>query len=193
VVIVGIGPELTFEVIKAAELLREIAPTLRVRVVNVTDLMVLGTEDIHPHSLSDSDFDGLFTEDKPIHFNYHGYASELKGLLFERPQVSRISIESYREEGTTTTPFDMMLQNKVSRYDVAEHALRGAAKTNDKVKVELQNTVSELQHRSQKLKEYVVEYGKDPDDTYNLPQFKGITEASGAKKSSGGGQVMYEG
>jgi len=160
VVIVGIGPELTFEVIKAAELLKEIAPTLRVRVVNVTDLMVLGTEGIHPHSLTNSDFDALFTEDKHIHFNYHGYASELKGLLFERPQVSRISVESYREEGTTTTPFDMMLQNKVSRYDVAEHALRGAAKTNDKVKVELRSIVSELQHRSQKLKEYVVEHGK---------------------------------
>jgi len=160
VVVVGIGAEITFEVIKAAELLLELEPNLRVRVVNVTDLMVLGTEGTHPHALTHDDFDALFTHDRPIHFNYHGYAAELKGLLFGRPQVERITVESYREEGSTTTPFDMMLLNKVSRYDVAEAALKGAAKSNEKVKLELGMKLSEIRHRVQKIKQYILENGK---------------------------------
>ena len=78
VVLVGIGVEVTFEVIAAAALLRKTIPALRVRVVNVTDLMILGPFGSHPHALSDSDFDSLFTHNKPVIFNYHGYPVELK-------------------------------------------------------------------------------------------------------------------
>jgi xylulose-5-phosphate/fructose-6-phosphate phosphoketolase len=106
-VLVGIGVEMTFEVIAAAALLRKHAPELRVRVVNITDLMILMDCGIHPHSLTREAFATLFTEDRPIHFNYHGYAIELKGLLFGRPNLDRVSIEGYREEGTTTSPFDV--------------------------------------------------------------------------------------
>jgi len=172
VVIAGIGAELTFEVIKAAELLREMIPALRVRVVNVTDLMVLGNDGAHPHSLSSKDFDALFTSDRPVHFNYHGYAAELKGLLFGRTQCDRISIESYREEGSTTTPFDMMLLNKVCRYHVAQAALQGGALLNEKVQVDLVQLQTQLRHRISKTREYIVEHGKDPDDTYAMPQFE---------------------
>ncbi len=108
-VLVGIGVEVTFEVIAAASLLRKYAPDLRVRVVNVTDLMILATTDLHPHALSKNAFNNLFTEDKPIHFNYHGYPIELKGLLFGRPRLDRVSIEGYNEEGTTTSPFDVSM------------------------------------------------------------------------------------
>lgn len=94
-VLVGIGVEVTFEVIAAAALLRKIAPELRVRVVNVTDLMILSDSGSHPHSLSRDAFDALFTNDKPIHFNYHGYPIELRGLLFGRPGSQRITIEGY--------------------------------------------------------------------------------------------------
>ena len=103
----GIGVEVTFEVIAAAALLRKLAPDLRVRVVNVTDLMILGAFGTHPHALTEEAFETLFTKDKPIHFNYHGYPIELKGLLFGRPNLERVSIEGYREEGTTTSPFDV--------------------------------------------------------------------------------------
>ncbi|KAF2457710.1 putative D-xylulose 5-phosphate/D-fructose 6-phosphate phosphoketolase [Lineolata rhizophorae] len=175
VVLVGIGAELTFEVVKAAELLRTMAPELRVRVVNVTDLMVLGTEGAHPHALSHDDFDALFTPDKPVHFNYHGYAAELQGLLFGRAQGvgSRVSVQGYQEEGSTTTPFDMMLLNKVSRYDVAEAALRGAAKSKGKegLEVDLPERVAELGHKVKATREYILENAKDPDDTYDLPVF----------------------
>jgi xylulose-5-phosphate/fructose-6-phosphate phosphoketolase len=102
--LVGIGVEVTFEVIAAAAMLRKMVPELRIRVVNVTDLMVLGPPGSHPHALSDQAFANLFTLDKPVHFSFHGYAIELKGLLFGRPNLDRVNIEGYQEEGTTTTP-----------------------------------------------------------------------------------------
>jgi len=80
VVLCGIGAEMMFEVVAAAALLRKHIPELRVRVVNVTDLMVLGEMGSHPHALSNDDFDALFTEDKPIHFNYHGISISRGGL-----------------------------------------------------------------------------------------------------------------
>jgi xylulose-5-phosphate/fructose-6-phosphate phosphoketolase len=107
--------EVTFEVIAAAALLRKHVPDLRVRVVNVTDLMILSATGSHPHALSDEAFDTLFTADKPIHFNYHGYPIELKGLLFGRPRLDRVSIEGYREEGTTTSPFDVRVAPRPQR------------------------------------------------------------------------------
>jgi xylulose-5-phosphate/fructose-6-phosphate phosphoketolase len=106
-VLAGIGVEVTFEVIAAAALLRKYVPALRVRVVNVTDLMIMSPLGTHPHSLSDADFNALFTPDRPVHFNYHGYPIELKGLLAGRPRLDRVSVAGYNEEGTTTSPFDV--------------------------------------------------------------------------------------
>lgn len=106
-VLVGIGVEMTFEVIAAAALLRKEVPALRVRVVNVMDLMIMSATGSHPHALSKDAFDTLFTNDRPIHFNYHGYPIELRGLLGGRPGGSKITIEGYAEEGTTTSPFDV--------------------------------------------------------------------------------------
>lgn len=160
VVIVGIGAEITFEVIAAAAMLREMAPSLRVRVVNVTDLMVLGLEGSHPHSLTHNDFDALFTAARPIHFNYHGYANELKGLLFGRPNLQRISIESYAEEGSTTTPLDMMLRNRVSRYHVAEAAIKGAAVWNERVRLDMHEILSDIRHRITKTHNYIMKYSR---------------------------------
>ncbi|KAI9852250.1 MAG: hypothetical protein M1838_001292 [Thelocarpon superellum] len=171
VVLVGIGAELTFEVVAAASMLRKLAPHLRVRVVNVTDLMILGLEGTHPHSLSHVDFDALFTADKPIHFNYHGYANELKGLLFGRPRLDRVSIESYREEGSTTTPFDMMLRNCVSRYHVAEAAVKGAAESNEQVRLDMHLLLSGIRHEVQKCHESIMATGKDAEGTYDTPEF----------------------
>ncbi|KIV93073.1 hypothetical protein, variant [Exophiala mesophila] len=157
VILVGIGAELTFEVIAAADLLRKKAPALRVRVVNVTDLMILGASSSHPHALSDDAFDALFTSDVPIHFNYHGYANELKGLLFGRPNLNRVTIASYKEEGSTTTPFNMMLLNETSRYHVAIQAVKGAALSNDLVRLHLHELVSELEGEIKKTQRFIVE------------------------------------
>lgn len=158
--LVGIGVEVTFEVIAAAALLRKEVPDLRVRVVNVTDLMILGPEKSHPHSLTNDGFINLFTADRYVHFNYHGYPGELRGLLFGRPGTERMGIEGYNEEGTTTTPFDMLLSNRVSRYHIAAAAVRGGAKVNEKVGIYAHKLVTDYEHRAQKAKEYAFEHGQ---------------------------------
>ncbi|KAK9471099.1 XFP N-terminal domain-containing protein [Dipodascopsis tothii] len=171
VVLVGLGVEVTFEVIAAAAMLRKLVPGLRVRVVNVTDLMILSTENEHPHALSDTDFRSLFTGDKPVHFNYHGYPTELKGLLFGREKAERMTIAGYMEEGTTTTPLSMMVLNETDRWSVACHAIRGAARTNQAVQVRAHLLVSNLEHERVKHQEYVKVHGEDPAGVFDTPEF----------------------
>ncbi|PYH74431.1 putative phosphoketolase [Aspergillus vadensis CBS 113365] len=172
VVLVGIGVEVMFEVIYAAAILRKRCPELRVRVVNVTDLMILEKEGLHPHALSTEAFDSLFGSDRPIHFNYHGYPGELKGLLFGRPRLDRVSVEGYMEEGSTTTPFDMMLLNHVSRYHVAKAAVIGGSRRNEKVQIRQHELVSEFDHNIVETRKYILANRKDPDDTYDMPSFE---------------------
>lgn len=172
VVLVGIGAEITFEVIEAAAWLRQHIPSARIRVVNVTDLLVLEHEGDHPHALTSADFDALFTADRPIHFNYHGYPNELKGLLFGRPRLDRVSVEAYGEEGSTTTPLDMMIVNHVSRWHVAEAAVKGAAVRNEKVRVDMHEALSSIRHELKKTKEYIMANGKGRSELFL--QEKGI-------------------
>ncbi|OXV05979.1 hypothetical protein Egran_06253 [Elaphomyces granulatus] len=171
VVLVGIGTELMFEVIYAAAILRKRIPSLRVRVINVTDLMILEAEGLHPHALTEDSFDALFTADLPIHFNFHGYPTELQGLLFGRPNLERATIAGYMEEGSTTTPFDMMLVNQVSRFHVAKAAVRGGGKRNEKVRLRQQELLTELDHNIVETRKYILEHRKDPDDMYATPRF----------------------
>ncbi|KAF9048473.1 phosphoketolase [Panaeolus papilionaceus] len=171
VVLVGIGVEVTFEVIAAAALLRVHAPELRVRVVNVTDLMILGETGSHPHALTELGFKTLFTEDRAIHFNYPGYPIELKGLLFGRPNLDRVTIHGYSEEGTTTSPFDMMLANHTDRYTVAVNAIRGGALCNSKVSTYAHEKCALIRHLAQKEKDYIYANGKDRDDIFDVPKF----------------------
>lgn len=192
VVLVGIGCELMFEVVAAAAILRRKCPELRVRVVNVTDLMILESETLHPHSLSHADFDALFTPDRPIHFNYHGYSNEIKGLLFGRPKLDRVTIECYKEEGSTTTPFDMMLCNNVSRYHVMEAAIQGGAKHNPKVALEMTGLLAETRHQVSKVREYIMSVGKDPEGTFDLPKFPGTAFEGGAQKEGKGDSSTKE-
>jgi xylulose-5-phosphate/fructose-6-phosphate phosphoketolase len=172
VILVGIGPELTFEVIKAALLLRKRIPELRLRTINVTDIMILSAPpNPHPHALSESDYASFFVPDVAIHFNYHGYAQEIKGLLFGR-RHKEITIGCYMEEGTTTTPFDMMLVNEVSRYHVAKAAVRGASMRNEQVRLRQHELLSELDRDIKEAREQIFENGVDSDGTYDLPEFR---------------------
>jgi xylulose-5-phosphate/fructose-6-phosphate phosphoketolase len=171
VVLVGIGAELTFEVLVAAKLLKERCPEIRIRVINVTDIMILSaTDNTHPHALSDQDYAALFVPEVPIHINYHGYGQEIKGLVFGRPH-KQISFGCYIEEGSTTTPFDMMLVNKVSRYHVAIAAVKGAALKNEKVRLNQHELVTTFERDITKTQEYVMEHGTDIDGTYDMPKF----------------------
>jgi xylulose-5-phosphate/fructose-6-phosphate phosphoketolase len=106
----------TLETLAAAAMLRERLPDLRVRVVNVVDLMRLEPDTEHPHGLSDREFDALFSEDRPVVFAYHGYASLIHKLTYRRRNHRNIHVRGYKEEGTTTTPFDMVMLNDLDRF-----------------------------------------------------------------------------
>ncbi|MGA3490444.1 phosphoketolase [Micromonosporaceae bacterium DT55] len=106
----------TLETLAAADLLHEHLPELKVRVVNVVDLMRLQPESEHPHGMPDREFDNLFTRDKPIVFAYHGYPSLIHRLTYRRANHRNLHVRGYKEEGTTTTPFDMVMLNDLDRY-----------------------------------------------------------------------------
>jgi xylulose-5-phosphate/fructose-6-phosphate phosphoketolase len=116
VVLACAGDTPTLEVVAAADLLRTHLPGLGVRVVNVVDLMRLEPDTEHPHGLSDRDFDALFTTDKPVVFAYHGYPSLIHRLTYRRNNHANMHVRGYKEEGTTTTPFDMVMLNDLDRY-----------------------------------------------------------------------------
>jgi xylulose-5-phosphate/fructose-6-phosphate phosphoketolase len=116
VVLACAGDVPTLETLAAADLLRQHLPDLRVRVVNVVDLMRLQPESEHPHGLSDADFDSLFTVDKPVIFAYHGYPTLIHRLTYRRRNHVNLHVRGYKEEGTTTTPFDMVMLNDLDRY-----------------------------------------------------------------------------
>ncbi len=109
----------TLETLAAAAILRERLPELKVRVVNVVDLMRLQPESEHPHGLSDTEFDSLFTRDRPIVFAYHGYPWLIHRLTYRRANHGNMHVRGYKEEGTTTTPFDMVMLNDLDRFHLA--------------------------------------------------------------------------
>ncbi|MBI3530829.1 MAG: phosphoketolase family protein [Betaproteobacteria bacterium] len=106
----------TLEILAAVEILRDHVPELKVRVINVIDLMALQPQSEHPHGLNDAEFDALFTKDKPIVFAYHGYPTLIHRLTYRRTNHGNMHVRGYREEGTTTTPFDMTVINDIDRF-----------------------------------------------------------------------------
>jgi xylulose-5-phosphate/fructose-6-phosphate phosphoketolase len=106
----------TLETLAATHLLRRYVPALKIRVINVVDLMKLQPEGEHPHGLSDKEFDALFTTDKPIIFAYHGYPWLIHRLTYRRTNHANLHVRGYKEEGTTTTPFDMVVRNDIDRF-----------------------------------------------------------------------------
>ncbi len=123
VVMVCAGDVPTLETLAAVKLLREHLPELKIRVINVVDLMALQPPREHPHGLSDNDFDMLFTPDKPIIFAYHGYPWLIHRLTYRRTNHSNLHVRGYKEEGTTTTPFDMAVLNDIDRFHLAKDAI----------------------------------------------------------------------
>ena len=113
----------TLETLAAVDLLRKALPELKIRVVNVVDLMTLQPREQHPHGLSDRDFDGLFTRDKPVIFAYHGYPYLIHRLTYNRTNHAGMHVRGFAEEGTTTTPFDMVVLNELDRYHLAIEAI----------------------------------------------------------------------
>jgi xylulose-5-phosphate/fructose-6-phosphate phosphoketolase len=116
VVMVCCGDVPTLETLAAVDMLRQHFPDLKVRVVNVVDLMKLQPAQEHPHGLNDKDFDSIFTPDKPVIFAYHGYPWLIHRLTYRRTNHNNFHVRGYKEEGTTTTPFDMVVRNDMDRF-----------------------------------------------------------------------------
>jgi xylulose-5-phosphate/fructose-6-phosphate phosphoketolase len=133
VVMACAGDVPTLETLAAVTLLRTYVPDIRVRVVNVVDLMVLQPQSEHPHGLEDHDFDALFTADKPVIFAFHGYPALIHKLTYKRRNHDNIHVRGYNEEGTTTTPFDMVVLNHLDRYQLALDAIRRIPRLSDQV------------------------------------------------------------
>jgi xylulose-5-phosphate/fructose-6-phosphate phosphoketolase len=150
----------TLEILAAAELIRGYFPELKVRVVNVVDLMKLQPEREHPHGLPDDEFDSLFTRDRPIVFAFHGYPWLIHRLTYRRTGHDNLHVRGYKEEGTVTTPFDMCVRNDLDRYhlvlDVIER-VPGLAERSAYVRQELRDKLVDHQ-------EYIREHGDDPPE-----------------------------
>lgn len=123
VVMACAGDVPTIETLAAVALLREALPELKIRVVNVVDLMTLQGREQHPHGLSNRDFDALFTRDRPVIFAFHGYPQLIHRLTYNRANHAGLHVHGYREEGTTTTPFDMLVLNELDRFHLAIAAI----------------------------------------------------------------------
>lgn len=164
IVLVGIGDVPHLEVMAAAHILRRELKSLRVRVVNVTDLLILDKDTLHPHGLDDEMFEALFTSNKPVIINFHGYPSAIKQLLYGRTVSDRFHINGYQEEGSTTTPFDMCVRNKISRYHLVMQAIRLAAPHNPEISAIANDRVSHYEYLLASFKDYIQIHGSDPKE-----------------------------
>jgi xylulose-5-phosphate/fructose-6-phosphate phosphoketolase len=157
VVLACAGDVPTLEVLAATSILRERLPELKIRVVNVVDLMKLQPSSEHPHGLPDSDFDTLFTKDKPIIFAYHGYPWLIHRLTYRRTNHRNLHVRGYKEEGTITTPFDMAVLNDMDRFHLAQDVIERLPQLGSKaayLKQELRDKL--LEHRA-----YIRTHGED--------------------------------
>lgn len=157
VVMACAGDVPTLETLAAVDFLHEHVEGLKIRVVNVVDIMRLQSENEHPHGLSDRDFDILFTRDKPVVFAYHGYPWLIHRLTYNRTNHANFHVRGYIEEGTTTTPFDMAVMNHLDRYSLATSVINrvpGLGDSSAYVKQDLQDRL--IEHR-----EYVDRHGID--------------------------------
>jgi xylulose-5-phosphate/fructose-6-phosphate phosphoketolase len=163
VVMACAGDVPTLEVLAAADLLRCYFPTLKVRVINVVDLMKLQPRSEHPHGLKDPDFDLLFTKDKPVIFAYHGYPWLIHRLTYRRTNHKNIHVRGYKEEGTTTTPFDMVVLNDLDRFHLVGDVIDRVPQLGNAaayVKQEVRDKL--IQH-----KRYISDHGEDMPEVRN--------------------------
>jgi xylulose-5-phosphate/fructose-6-phosphate phosphoketolase len=160
VVLACAGDIPTLETVSAAAILRERLPDLRVRVVNVVDLMRLEPDTEHPHGMPDSEFDALFTTSRPVIFAYHGYPLLIHRLTYNRTNHHNIHVRGYMEEGTTTTPFDMVMLNDLDRFHLVMDVIDRVPGLGERAAHLRQDMVDErLRHRA-----YTREFGDDAPD-----------------------------
>lgn len=160
VVMACCGDVPTMETLAAVEILRKHVPDLKIRVVNIVDLMTLQPKEEHPHGLSDYEFDVLFTKDKPIIFAYHGYPWLIHRLTYRRTNHKNLHVRGYKEEGTTTTPFDMLVRNDLDRLHLVSDVIDRVPKLGSMAAYARQL----IRDRLIEHKQYIATYGEDPSE-----------------------------
>ncbi|MBI4281738.1 phosphoketolase family protein [Candidatus Uhrbacteria bacterium] len=171
-VIACAGDVPTLETLAAVAILREHIPELRLRVVNVVDLMTLRPHKNHPHGLTDVDYATCFTDTKPVTFIFHGYSSLIHRIAYSRPNHNNMHVYGYQEEGTTTTPFDMTVLNAIDRYHIVQYVLNSIPTKGVKETQLLERMEKKLaEHRT-----YVVAHGEDMPEIRNWQWSAGIVK-----------------
>jgi xylulose-5-phosphate/fructose-6-phosphate phosphoketolase len=157
VVMACAGDVPTLETLAAVDFLRTHVPELRIRVVNVVDLMTLQSHEEHPHGMDAAEFDSIFTANVPVVFAYHGYPTLVHRLTYKRPNADRVHVHGYREEGSTTTPFDMTVRNGLDRFHLADDAINRVPRLGNRA-AHAQQLIRDMlvKHRR-----YIEEHGED--------------------------------
>jgi xylulose-5-phosphate/fructose-6-phosphate phosphoketolase len=177
VVMACAGDVPTLETLAAVEMLRQNFPELRIRVINVVDLMTLQPQSEHPHGLNDKDFDVLFTQDKPIIFAFHGYPWLIHRLTYRRTNHKNLHVRGYKEEGTTTTPFDMVVLNELDRFHLVSDVIDRVASLGSRAAYTKQFIRDKLLDH----KNYIHKHGEDMPEIRNWKWSLG----KGAKRKRG--------
>jgi xylulose-5-phosphate/fructose-6-phosphate phosphoketolase len=162
-VLACVGDVATLEILAAASLLRKRLPELKVRVVNVVDLMTLQPAEEHPHGLAEEDFNAIFTTSKPVIFAYHGYPWLIHRLTYRRANHSNFHVRGYKEEGTTTTPFDMVVRNNMDRYQLAMDTVGRVPR----FKVAADPLIQFCESKLAEHKHYIATHGEDMPEVAN--------------------------
>ena len=163
VVMACCGDVPTLETLAAVDLLRRELPSLKVRVVNVVDLMRMEPDTVHPHGLSDAEFDSLFTRDRPVLFAYHGYPALIHRLTYRRHNHANLHVRGYNEEGTTTTPFDMVMLNDLDRFHLVMDVIDrvpGLASHAARLR-------QDMEDERERCRAYTRAHGEDPPEIRN--------------------------
>ena len=183
VVMACCGDVPTLETLAAVDLLRRHAPELKIRVINVVDLMTLQPPSEHPHGLSDDDFDALFTTDKPIIFAFHGYPWLIHRLTYRRNGHRNLHVRGYKEEGTTSTPFDMCVMNDIDRFHLVGDVIDRVPKLGARAAYAKQAIRDKLIEH----KQYIARYGDD------MPEIANWSWGQEAAQESGLGRALDRG
>jgi xylulose-5-phosphate/fructose-6-phosphate phosphoketolase len=163
VIMASAGDVPTLETLAAISILKKQLPDLKIRYINVIDLMTLQSHTEHPHGLTDNEFDSLFTTDKPVIFAYHGYPWLIHRLTYKRKAHKNLHVRGYKEEGTTSTPFDMVVMNEMDRFNLSRDVIDRVPSLGSRAAYLRQY----LQHKLIDHKEYVTQHGEDMPEIKN--------------------------
>ncbi|MBI4231720.1 phosphoketolase family protein, partial [Candidatus Peregrinibacteria bacterium] len=173
VVLASAGDYLTQEALFAAKMCKDLVPELKIRYVNVSELTAIGLGDYCPHDsvgscMSEMGANKFFTSDKPVVFNYHGYVTDIKQILWPYTSSDRFSLHGYREEGSTSTPFDLKVANGVSCYHLAMDLIEQGSKHNKAVAAKKPALMKAINDKIKEHQAYIVMYGDDPEEVKSM-------------------------